>query len=230
MSLINKMLRDLDKRHAPQGGTAAPAGGLSRHMHPVTERALASDFFWRTMAMMMLFAVSWVAWLVWQLMPRPIVTELAYQSSRGKISAPAPQAVAPGPAVWFRCSVSALAVPSIPPLGEPGTGVRMLAREPGPGGGPGPVGFKPVTPRRLRHATSTLPAHCRAKPRRRSAFSGVQVRLGVGGVSYAVPQLPRDRVVPPPSTPLHDGMTVRPDGRQIVPVQGEAGQMMRAAS
>ena len=110
MSLINKMLRDLDKRHAPQGGTAAPAGGLSRHMHPVTERALASDFFWRTMAMMMLFAVSWVAWLVWQLMPRPIVTELAYQSSRGKIfapadaassrfeSAPAPQAVAPGPA------------------------------------------------------------------------------------------------------------------------------------
>ncbi len=110
MSLINKMLRDLDKRHAPQGGTAAPAGGLSRHMHPVPERALASDFFWRAMAMMMLFAVGWVAWLVWQLMPRPIVTELAYQSSRGKISAPAdaassrsdsapaPQAVALGPA------------------------------------------------------------------------------------------------------------------------------------
>jgi len=89
MSLINKMLRDLDKRHAPQGGTTVPAGGLSRHMHPVPERVLASDFFWRTMAMMMLFAVSWVAWLVWQLMPRPIVTELAYQSSRGKISAPA---------------------------------------------------------------------------------------------------------------------------------------------
>ena len=89
MSLINKMLRDLDKRHAPQGGTAAPAGGLSRHMHPVPERALASDFFWRAMAMMMLFAVGWVAWLVWQLMPRPIATELAYQSLRGKISAPA---------------------------------------------------------------------------------------------------------------------------------------------
>jgi len=110
MSLINKMLRDLDKRHAPQGGTTVPAGGLSRHMHPVPERVLASDFFWRTMAMMMLFAVSWVAWLVWQLMPRPIVTELAYQSSRGKISAPAepapsrsesapaPQAAAPRPA------------------------------------------------------------------------------------------------------------------------------------
>lgn len=89
MSLINKMLRDLDKRHAPQGGTAAPAGGLSRHMRPVPARTLASDFFWRTMAMAMLFAVGWVAWLVWQLTPHPIVTELAYQSSRGKIPAPA---------------------------------------------------------------------------------------------------------------------------------------------
>jgi MSHA biogenesis protein MshN len=126
MSLINKMLRDLDKRHAPQGGTAAPAGELSRHMHPVPERMLASDFFWRTMAMTMLFAVSWVAWLVWQLMPRPIVTELAYQSSRGKISAPAdpapsrsesapaPQAAAPRPAPSSSAPDSAGAQASLP--------------------------------------------------------------------------------------------------------------------
>jgi MSHA biogenesis protein MshN len=89
MSLINKMLRDLDKRNAPQDGTAAPAGGLSRYMRPVPARMLASDFFWRTMAMTMLFAVGWVAWLVWQLAPRSIVTDLAYQSTRGKISATA---------------------------------------------------------------------------------------------------------------------------------------------
>jgi len=111
MSLINKMLRDLDKRHAAHGGTAAPAEGLSRHMRSVPERTLASDFFWRTMAMTMLFAVGWVAWLVWQLTPpHPIVTELAYQSARARIpapaevasprsdSAPAPQAPAPQPA------------------------------------------------------------------------------------------------------------------------------------
>jgi MSHA biogenesis protein MshN len=89
MSLINKMLRDLDKRHASQGGTAAPAGGLSQHMHAVPARTLASDFFWRTMAMLMLFAVGWVAWLVWQLTPHPVVTDLVYQSSQGKASAPA---------------------------------------------------------------------------------------------------------------------------------------------
>jgi len=111
MSLINKMLRDLDKRHAAQEGGTAPAGGLSRHMRPVPERTLASDFFWRTMAMTMLFAVGWVAWLVWQLTPpHPIVTELAYPSARARIaspsdvasprsdSAPAPQALAPQPA------------------------------------------------------------------------------------------------------------------------------------
>ena len=90
MSLINKMLRDLDRRHAPQGGTTLPAGGLSQHMRPVPQRSLASDFFWRTMAMTMLFAVGWVAWLVWQLTPpHPIVTELAYQSARGRTPAPA---------------------------------------------------------------------------------------------------------------------------------------------
>ncbi|HEY6721247.1 MAG TPA: tetratricopeptide repeat protein [Burkholderiales bacterium] len=88
MSLINRMLRDLDKRHASQGGTAAPAGGLSAHMRPVPARALASDFFWRTMAMAMLFARGWVAWVVWQLTPHPVVTDLAYKASPGKISTP----------------------------------------------------------------------------------------------------------------------------------------------
>jgi len=90
MSLINKMLRDLDRRHAAQGASTAPAGGLSRHMRPVPQRTLASDFFWRTMAMMMLFAVGWVAWLVWQLTPpHPIVTDLAFQSARPRSAAPA---------------------------------------------------------------------------------------------------------------------------------------------
>jgi MSHA biogenesis protein MshN len=90
MSLINKMLRDLDKRHAGQGAETAPAGGLTRHMRPVPARTFASDFFWRTMAMMMLFAVGWVAWLVWQLTPpHPIVTDLAYESARARTAAPA---------------------------------------------------------------------------------------------------------------------------------------------
>ena len=126
MSLINKMLRDLDKRHASQLGTAAPAGVLSQHMHAVPARTLASDFFWRTMAMLMLFAVGWVAWLVWQLTPHPIVTDLAFQSSR-KASAPAassrpdsvpaPQSAAPQPAPALPAgTVSAASAAAQPPL------------------------------------------------------------------------------------------------------------------
>jgi len=57
---------------------------MSQHAHAVAPRALASDFFWRFMALAMLFAVAWVAWVVWQLMPRPVVTDLAYQSQRAR--------------------------------------------------------------------------------------------------------------------------------------------------
>lgn len=90
MSLINKMLRDLDKRHAPQAGMATPAAeALAGHVRPVPSSKLASEFFWRTMAMTMLFAIGWVAWLVWQLTPRPVATELAFQAAKGKATAPA---------------------------------------------------------------------------------------------------------------------------------------------
>jgi len=105
MSLINQMLRDLDKRHAPSGAMAGPATeGMSQHAHSVPARTRASDLFWRIMAVAMLFAVAWVAWVVWQLMPRPVVTELAYETQRAKappepsaapaISEPAPPAQA----------------------------------------------------------------------------------------------------------------------------------------
>jgi MSHA biogenesis protein MshN len=82
VSLINQMLQDLDKRHASQGGLAARAEGLAQHIRPVTPRKVISEVFWRIMAVVMLIAVSWVAWLVWQLTPRPVVTELAYDSAR----------------------------------------------------------------------------------------------------------------------------------------------------
>ena len=85
MSLINKMLRDLDTRHAPPGAIAGPATlGMSQHAHAVATRTLASDLFWRIMAMAMLFAVAWVVWVVWQLSPRPVVTDLAYETAKAK--------------------------------------------------------------------------------------------------------------------------------------------------
>ena len=97
MSLINQMLRDLDKRHAPDALAGPATRGMSEHAQAVPARSGMSDLFWRIMAAAMLFAVAWVAWVVWQLMPRPIVTDLAYQSARAPAAAksePAPPAAA----------------------------------------------------------------------------------------------------------------------------------------
>jgi len=106
MSLINQMLRDLDKRHAPDGLAGPATRGMSEHAQAVPERAGMSDLFWRIMAAAMLFAVAWVAWVVWQLMPRPIVTDLAYQSAR------APAVVKSDPAPPAAAAVKAEAAPA----------------------------------------------------------------------------------------------------------------------
>jgi len=90
VSLINKMLRELDKRHAPQGGTGAPAGGqstvLASQLRPVNSGRRFSDLFWYAMAVLMLAAIGWVSWVMWQLTPRPLVTELAYQRAKGPVA------------------------------------------------------------------------------------------------------------------------------------------------
>jgi MSHA biogenesis protein MshN len=128
MSLINRMLRDLDKRHAPPGGTAGPASAaLAEHVYSVPERRLASDFFWRSTAMLMLFAIGWVAWLVWQLTPRPVVTEFFLQTSQKKVSpskaaaAPSAGPAAPGPRPAATASPAVKPAPVAKALAAPPT-------------------------------------------------------------------------------------------------------------
>ena len=89
MSLINKMLQELDKRHAPQGGMGAggSAASLAQHVRPVTPPKIGSDFFWRLVAVIMLVAAGWIAWLVWQLLPHPIITALTERATRERASA-----------------------------------------------------------------------------------------------------------------------------------------------
>ncbi len=104
MSVINKMLQDLDKRHAAQN-PAAPAGpdsgNLGQQVRPVKSPAIGSNLFWRIMGGVMVVVVAWVIWVMWQIMPRPVVTDLAYQwLAKGRTS-PQPAAVSvalPAPA------------------------------------------------------------------------------------------------------------------------------------
>jgi MSHA biogenesis protein MshN len=123
MSLINKMLRDLDKRNAPQGGLAdGRASNLSQHIRPVAPRKVGSELFWISIAVLMLIAVAWVGWVVWQMMPRPLATELAYQSSRGKIDAPKDAAPQSNPPTVAVVAAPPVATPATPAPGAPSAG------------------------------------------------------------------------------------------------------------
>ena len=93
MSLINKMLLDLDRRHAMAGADQAIP---PRHVRAVEGARAGHEWFWRTIAALMLAAVAWVGWIVYQMQSRPLATDLAYRAaeeakSRKPVIAPAPQ-------------------------------------------------------------------------------------------------------------------------------------------
>lgn len=91
MSLINKVLRDLDERHAIPGGHESV-----RKVRPVDAKgAGGQEWFWRVVALLTLVALGWVAWVVYQIQPRPIATELAGQAAEQARAQPAQTAVAP---------------------------------------------------------------------------------------------------------------------------------------
>lgn len=81
MSLINKMLQDLDRRHMPQGGLAARAEGLARYVRPVRSGGILSHYSWRITALVVLLvAAGWAAWVVWQPAPAPVVADMTGES------------------------------------------------------------------------------------------------------------------------------------------------------
>lgn len=98
MSVINKMLQELDKRNAAAGGTP---DFVSQTVKPTGTARGGHEWFWRTLAVLVLISVAWVGWVAYQLQPRSIVTPLALKAAKGQIAAepaPAPVAEAPKPA------------------------------------------------------------------------------------------------------------------------------------
>ena len=100
MSLINKMLQDLDRRQAL--GTGAEAGVV----RPAAGKAHHREWFWRIVTLLLSIGVGWVLWTAYQMLPRPLVTDLAFRAfdeSRARpkpaeqIALPTPPAAAPAP-------------------------------------------------------------------------------------------------------------------------------------
>ena len=111
MSIINKMLQELDRRHAR---SAPPGQSLHPEVRAVRTARSAGEWFWRTVAALMLVAAAWTLWVVYQLQPRSIATEIAQraaeESRRRAVAAPVPQAPEPVPTL----TAAAAAVP--PPM------------------------------------------------------------------------------------------------------------------
>lgn len=127
MSLINKMLQDLDKRHAADGGGKTPTPQL----RPVKSRKDWRRIAWEV-GLGLFVAVGWGGWVLYQMSPRPVVTDLAFQAKARKAelavgllnsAAPAPpvpvQAAVPQP----QPEVAATTAVAAPTLSASGTAV-----------------------------------------------------------------------------------------------------------
>ena len=78
MSLINKMLQELDRRHA----MATPDGRLApSQVRAVSKSRAGHEWFWRFVAGLLIVAVAWVLWITYQLQPRPLVTDQAFKAA-----------------------------------------------------------------------------------------------------------------------------------------------------
>jgi MSHA biogenesis protein MshN len=119
MSIINRMLQELDRRNAG----ASPQGQLP---HPQVRVVAAvrsgHEWFWRSVAALMLIAAAWTLWVVYQLQPRSVATELAHRAAentrRRAPIAPAPVAK-PAPVAVPVASASPATVAPVAPAPKP---------------------------------------------------------------------------------------------------------------
>jgi MSHA biogenesis protein MshN len=76
MSVINKMLQDLDRRQALGG---APDAAVVR---PSITKAGGREWFWRILVVLLTAALAWIGWVAIQLLPRkPLATDLAFTAA-----------------------------------------------------------------------------------------------------------------------------------------------------
>jgi MSHA biogenesis protein MshN len=143
MSLINKMLQELDQRNASPAAGYGRSAALAQQLRPV-KPPVVSEWFWYVMAILMLFAVAWIIWLAWQLNPRPVVTELALQSSKAAPAAPKAAPASPKSSVDTQTAAH-LAQPPAPAQDKPPVVAATAAAAPAPAADAGRVDMLRLT-------------------------------------------------------------------------------------
>ncbi len=123
MSLINKMLRELDKRHATRGGVSPRASGqaakLAQQVRPVASGRILSERFWWATGGIVLVAGALIGWQMWPSAPNAVIALTAATAPRPSVAAApfVPQQPAPPPALE---PAKALAPDSAPAQPRPG--------------------------------------------------------------------------------------------------------------
>ena len=194
MSVINKMLQDLDRRNAMAGGDGQPGVQNVKPVEP--GRGEPDVWFWRVVATLLFIAVAWVGWVAWQLQPRPLFNDQAIRAAAAAQPRPAPVApvvVAPPPVV-----VEAKPVPvaveetktAPPPPSEPAETFKLarsietpIAERKAP---PAPAPAKPkATPQKAVQATVTRQEPTRSSGEAEAQFRRAALFLNQGRVSEA---------------------------------------------
>ena len=106
MSLINRMLQDLDRRQALETADA----GVVRAS---AARPSSREWFWRVLVVLLTAALAWMGWVAIQLLPRkPLATDLAFVAASEARARPPAQPAQPAP-------------PPPPPIAEPAIAVPV---------------------------------------------------------------------------------------------------------
>lgn len=128
MSVINKMLQDLDRRNAMAGAEAQSAAQNVKVMDP--QQKASRDWFWRVVSALLLVAVAWVGWVAYQLLPRPLVTDQVFRMMQSKPAPAAPVSpVAQAPAKPSAPQATPPAAEAPPPV-EPKPAIDQVQAKP----------------------------------------------------------------------------------------------------
>jgi MSHA biogenesis protein MshN len=114
VSLINRMLQDLDRRQGLDNGDA----GVVRAS---IAKPASREWFWRVLVVLLTAALAWMGWVAIQLLPRkPLATDLAFlAASEARARAPVAPSAAPAPAPASQAAVPIATVPDNAPAVAP---------------------------------------------------------------------------------------------------------------
>jgi MSHA biogenesis protein MshN len=173
MSIINKMLQDLDRR---QGRNDPEALGDMAQVRSVSAPRKDREWFWRIIAVLMIAAVGWVAWIAWQLQPRPpVATEQALKAAQTAPRSITPAATAPAPAP--------VAAPSATTAVAPVPADAASAPAPAPAPAPAVVAQAPVPAAPPPSTAVAAPEPKRALAKPAAAAPAVETPMGAAAPS-----------------------------------------------